>query len=194
MLNNVRYPLGQSRSAGKNLIYLFVAFAIIFTSCGKKEEVKKDEPKDIKKEESKDIPPGATCEIDGKPWKADSTSYIVKRYNSLPKGQFEFREYEFRLTKDEENSAGQRGDIHIYIKSELKVGEYNLATYESKTHYAEFNAVMHNYNSTDGKLIITKVDDKHAEGTFYFNSKEMGGDNAVMKFTNGKFNLVITFS
>lgn len=38
----------------KKLIYLFIAFAIIFTSCGKKDEVKKDEPKkEEKKEEVK---------------------------------------------------------------------------------------------------------------------------------------------
>lgn len=176
----------------KNITYLLFTLLfslILITSCFKKED-KSSETKDVKKDKPA-FTTGFYCEMDGKEWfLPDSVSYM----SSSSK---DFRIYALKGDYNE----GPYEDFFFFINTKLITSEFPLAA-EGNPSHVQFNSNLtlkekkskDDYDafwSKSGKLVVTKFDDTHAEGTFDFTASTSDDPPKTIKFTNGKFNLKI---
>ncbi len=161
----------------KKIILILILISIALFSCGKKQE-------------SSENKPGIFCDVDGKPWAGDTTGYILKQSN----------EFDIVASKGI-LGTGSFESFPIYIRSELKTGEFAI-TKETAENCATFTSTLTKkdkksetdedvFMSTDGKLIVTKIDENTASGTFNINFVSRDEPVKKLKITNGKFNLKI---
>ena len=134
---------------------------------------------DVKKE----FVSGFTCKIDGKDFTIpEPASYVRKDDKS----------FSIYAKIDVEN--GQYDDFFFYIEAPVKVGEFALSK-DNKPGHVQYRtnkdkAAKTEYDqfwTDNGKLVLTKVDDKGIEGTFSFSAT--GTVNEVDKkieITEGK--------
>lgn len=162
----------------KAMLVLFLAFAIVLSSCGKDDSVT--------------LKNGFVCEIDGKQWSGDTlTSNIIKS------GGYTV------ITSPAEIISNQDFELFsVLLKGDLTEGDYNL-TGESGQSYVEFKSSVTKkdkkseddydaFRSTGGKVTVTKVDETHAEGIFNFTLTTGEEPVKTLKVTDGKFNLKIS--
>lgn len=162
----------------KAMLVLFLAFAIVLSSCGKDDSVT--------------LKNGFVCEIDGKQWSGDTlTSNIIKS------GGYTV------ITSPAEIISNQDFELFsVLLKGDLTEGDYNL-TGESDQSYVEFKSSVTKkdkkseddydaFRSTEGKVTVTKVDETHAEGIFNFTLTTGEEPVKTLKVTDGKFNLKIS--
>lgn len=175
------------RKKMKNLFVLF--FAVLFSfvlGCGKtpEKEVKKEEKKEVKKE----FVSGFYCLIDGEEFSLDDVaSYIEKKKDS------------FTIEARIESPDGKYDYIQFEVNEPLKAGEYVLNP-DKKPGHAQFRTNKFKakkiaddvdmFWSDSGKLIISKVDENGAEGSFNLVFDGYAGDAAKkLNVTEGKIKL-----
>jgi len=167
-------------------IVIFISLSLLL-SCGKKDEktdVKKDEKKEVKKE----FVSGFYCKIDGKDFTIpDSVSYVRKDDKS----------FSIYAVIDIQN--GQYDDFFFYIETPIKTGDFVLSK-DNKPGHVQYrtnkdkpaDAEYVQFWSDNGKLTLTKVDEKGIEGTF--NVVLTGTVNDVEKkinITDGKIKVAV---
>jgi len=168
----------------KNLLTVFVILLLSFViGCGKSD--KTDSKTEKKSDTKKEFVSGFACKIDGKDFFIPESSSYIKKDN---------KSFSIYAKIDVEN--GQYDDFFFYVEAPVNVGEYAL-TKENKPGHVQYNTNKEKatkgsseydaFWSENGKLILSKVDDKGIEGTFNFNAT--GSVNDVEKkiaITEGK--------
>jgi len=165
-------------------IIIFVLFLSFAIGCGKKSTT---DNKDTKKEEKKtEFVSGFACKIDGKDFALpDSLSYAKKDDKS------------FTIYAKIEIENGQYDDFFIFVESPLKTGDFNLSK-ENKPGHVQYNTnqfqkVKTDFDafwSDDGKLTLTKADEKGIEGIFNFTVSGTVNDvDKKITITDGKLKI-----
>ncbi|HEY5534409.1 MAG TPA: hypothetical protein VIL99_05695 [Ignavibacteria bacterium] len=165
-------------------IIIFVLFLSFAIGCGKKSTT---DNKDTKKEEKKsEFVSGVACKIDGKDFLIpDSLSYAIKSSDV------------FSIYAKIEIEGGQYEDLFFYIQAPLKTGDFILSK-ENKPGHVQYRtnkdkqvkSEYDQYWSDDGKLTLTKVDEKSIEGTFSFTATGTVNDvDKKMVVTDGKLKI-----
>lgn len=176
----------------KSLISKTVVLLIVlalFAGCSKKENkpsTEKDSPKteNVKKE----FTTGILCQLDGKEFTMkDGDSYAKKDDKSLS------------IYANIQVDKGQYDDVFIILKSAPKAGEFALdkastaghLQYRTNKDKPKGSEEYDQYWSDNGKVVITKVDDTHIEGTFTASTSATLDDGTAKKLEvkDGKFNL-----
>jgi hypothetical protein len=173
----------------KNLLTVFVILLLSFViGCGKSD--KTDSKTEKKSDVKKDFVSGFACKIDGKDfYLPDSLTYARKDDKS------------FTIYAKIDIDNGQYDDFFFYINTPIKVGEFALSKdnnpghvqYNTNKEKASKGAAGYDaFWSDNGKLVITKMDDKGIEGNFNFSASGTVNDiEKKINITEGKIKIVI---
>lgn len=124
----------------------------------------------------------SSCRIDGKSWEAtDASSYAEIGVNE--KGE---RSLSIKLINGIE--AGRHDKISFLFKNNATRSEVILTGGECQ--FSTTDPKDTTYFCKSGRLLITRIDDAHVEGTFNFKAV-MFDDRQMVSATDGKFNVKI---
>ena len=179
---------GIMKSLISRSLVLLIVLAV-FAGCSKKEE-KPTTDKDSKKTETvkKEFTTGIMCLLDGKEFSMnDGDSFARKDDKSLS------------IYANIQVDKGQYDDVFIIVKAPPKAGEFALdkssttghLQYRTNKDKPKGSEEYDQYWSDNGKVVITKVDDAHIEGTFTASTSATLEDGSAKKLEvkDGKFNL-----
>lgn len=162
-----------------------LVIAVLLTGCSKKEDKPVTENKDVKKTE---FTTGIFCKLDGKEFTMkDGEAYVMKNEKS------------FNIYATIQEEKGKYEDIFIIVKTPAKVGEFQLdkastgghLQYRTNKDRAKSSEDYDQYWSETGKVVVTKLDDSHIEGTFTASTSGTleDGTEKKLEVAEGKFNL-----
>ncbi len=166
------------------LLAILVIIAL-FTGCSKKEDKPVTENKDVKKTE---FTSGIFCKLDGKEFTMkDGEAYAMKDGKS------------FNIYATIQEEKGKYEDIFVIVKVPAKTGEFSLdkastgghLQYRTNKDRAKGSEDYDQYWSETGKVVVTKLDDTHIEGTFTASTTGTleDGTEKKLEVADGKFNL-----
>ncbi len=166
-----------------NLTVILVA-VLLFTGCSKKED-KSVTGKETKKTE---FTSGIICKLDGKEFTMkDGEAYAKKDDKS------------FNIYATIQEDKGRYEDVFIIVKLPAKTGEFALdkasttghLQYRTNKDKPKGSDEYDQYWSDNGKVVVTKLDDSHIEGTFTAATSGTLDDGSIKKLevAEGKFNL-----
>ncbi len=166
------------------LLAILVIIAL-FTGCSKKEDKPVTENKDVKKTE---FTSGIFCKLDGKEFTMkDGEAYAMKDGKS------------FNIYATIQEEKGKYEDIFVIVKAPAKTGEFLLdkastgghLQYRTNKDRAKGSEDYDQYWSETGKVVVTKLDDTHIEGTFTASTTGTleDGTEKKLEVADGKFNL-----
>ena len=162
-----------------------IIIALLFTSCSKKEDKPVTENKDVKKTE---FTTGILCKLDGKEFTMKDGDAYAKKDDKT-----------FNIYATIQEDKGKYEDIFIIVKAPAKAGEFKLdkastgghLQYRTNKDRAKGSEDYDQYWSETGKVVVTKIDDSHIEGTFTASTTRTleDGTEKKLEVTDGKFNL-----
>lgn len=165
-------------------IAAIIIIALLLTSCTKKEDKPVTE-KDVKKTE---FTSGILCKLDGKEFTMKDGDAYAKKDDKT-----------FNIYATIQEDKGKYEDIFIIVKSPAKACEFQLdkastgghLQYRTNKDKAKGSEDYDQYWSETGKVVVTKIDDTHIEGTFLASTKSTLEDGTEKKLdvAEGKFNL-----
>lgn len=158
--------------------------ALLLSACSKKEE-KTVTQKDSKKTE---FTTGILCKL-------GSTEFTMKDGDAYAKKD----DKSFNIYATIQEDKGKYEDVFIIVKAPAKVGEFALdkasttghLQYRTNKDKPKGSEEYDQYWSDNGKVVVTKLDDTHIEGTFVAatTANLEDGSSKKLDVAEGKFNL-----